>query len=215
MYLNKVQLTDQGGESFGSQKGSGLYAYHQILWKLFEKDEDADLDFLFQKNEDGSLLVLSERPPIRENPYFEVVSKKFNPVFRAGQVVQFRLTANPVERIEEGGKRKKAGILTHAHHQAKKDNRPFNQREAVQEEGKKWLEKRQEACGFELMSVRVLSYEKKTFSKGGKSSRITLDIMQLEGMLQIVDPEKFWKALKKGIGPSPAFGCGMMLVAPA
>ena len=99
----------------------------------------------------------------------------------------------------------------------------------IHDAGAKWLSSRCESNGFwidqeKLVVSRYLQHkiEKKQHKKGfsrdidKKKASDTIDIkfstLDLEGILKVVDPELFKASLFKGIGPSKAFGCGLMLV---
>jgi CRISPR-associated protein Cas6/Cse3/CasE subtype I-E len=46
------------------------------------------------------------------------------------------------------------------------------------------------------------------------SHKLTLNIVQFDGYLQVIDPDKLLTALRQGIGPAKAFGCGLLSLAP-
>lgn len=216
MYFSKVSLTLEGWKKLGRLPGTSLYAIHQLLFHLFEKDPDADRDFLFNFVEkEGIILVLSEREPLGDSPLFTVVKKPFDPSIKEGQLVRFNTTVNPVERIEIGGKRRKVGIVQNAHVQALKEGKnPPSDIELAHVEGRKWMCKRESPCGFKVEDFRVIAYNKNSFSNGKGEAPIVLDMMNATGVLRVTDVSKFKKALKVGIGSSPSFGCGMLLIAP-
>ena len=56
------------------------------------------------------------------------------------------------------------------------------------------------------MQVSAYSQER-TAVKGIRYSTV-----DFQGLLQITDPQRFKAMLFKGLGPSKAFGCGLMLV---
>ena len=76
----------------------------------------------------------------------------------------------------------------------------------------KWLAKRAENNGFELIDFDVINreYDKLYHSKHSvKLSKVTFS-----GTLHITDIEKFSSMLVNGIGRERAYGCGLMTVMP-
>ncbi|NUQ01432.1 MAG: type I-E CRISPR-associated protein Cas6/Cse3/CasE, partial [Armatimonadetes bacterium] len=49
----------------------------------------------------------------------------------------------------------------------------------------------------------------------GSSARLFHRLVDFEGLLIVTDPPRFCEALRRGIGPAKAFGCGLLSVAPA
>lgn len=113
----------------------------------------------------------------------------------SGRILQFRLMANPTKRLSSG-----------------KGNKP-GPRRALYEEKEQcaWLRRKGEANGFSLLDVQISHDQKQT----GHQKNITLYTVQFNGRLQITDLEKFNTALRHGIGPAKAFGCGLLSLAPA
>ena len=126
---------------------------------------------------------------------------------RQGQTLRFRLRANPTKKIDT-----KTGADGRRRHGRRVDLRTEPQQ-------LEWLARRAGQAGFGLLpvhpgsgipAVRVGVGEKLL----GQDRRLTLVGVLFEGLLQIADPDRFRQALKAGIGPGKAFGCGLMSVAP-
>ncbi|WP_374224686.1 type I-E CRISPR-associated protein Cas6/Cse3/CasE [Streptomyces sp. ISL-99] len=49
----------------------------------------------------------------------------------------------------------------------------------------------------------------------GKGRRVTLHTATFEGRLRNTDPAAFSACLVEGIGPSKAYGCGLLTLAPS
>ena len=125
-----------------------------------------------------------------------------------GRILKFRLTANPtikkVRRDEDG-------------------NRLNSNRVPLVHEKKQieWLEKRADVSGFHLLRREdengdlvpfvSISDERKQASR---KKRITVYSVQFNGRLRITDTTAFTSALRQGIGPAKAFGCGLLSLAP-
>ncbi len=128
-------------------------------------------------------------------------SKRFDVAPSAGQSYRFRLLANPTVTRD----RKRYGLVG----------------EPAQRE---WLERRAEACGFRLLDCTVLdegllpAWKK---DEGGdndngkktKGKRLTVRTVRYEGLLEIIEPQAFGKALENGIGPAKGLGCGLLSLA--
>ena len=60
-------------------------------------------------------------------------------------------------------------------------------------------------------AVRVLGYHTLRIGRGG-SAPMRVGVLDMEGVLEVRDPERFTAALCTGFGRARAFGCGLMLV---
>jgi len=80
-----------------------------------------------------------------------------------------------------------------------------------------WLENRADDAGFALLGglgglrIDVLPPLRQQVRAGGVTVRPVL----YEGQLQVRDPDAFRNALRNGIGPAKAYGCGLLSIAPA
>lgn len=120
-----------------------------------------------------------------------------------GQTYSFRLQANPVVSKAQAGKRSQRVPLASA---------------AAKQQ---WLIDRAEKIGVtfpcgagheEEPMVRMTRTQVFTVSK--PNTKITLSRVQLDGVLEVVDPELLRSALVGGIGSGKACGCGLMTLAP-
>lgn len=175
-----------------------------LLTLLVQSQQPPDWTYLLQGRD--YLLPEDLLPPhISANPAVKAV----NLSLRAGQVLFFRLRANPtikkVRRNADGSRRKNS-------------NRVPLVREEKQIE---WLKRKGEQHGFRLRQVMVsdpqkhLLWKHKPSPRTGNVPPITLFTVRFDGVLQITDPEAFAQALRQGIGPAKAFGCGLLSLAPA
>ncbi|MFF0389989.1 type I-E CRISPR-associated protein Cas6/Cse3/CasE [Kitasatospora sp. NPDC004615] len=62
--------------------------------------------------------------------------------------------------------------------------------------------------------VRITDRSRTTFTKPGTRTPVTLTTATFEGRLRITDPSLLQTALLGGIGPSKAYGCGLLTLAP-
>jgi CRISPR system Cascade subunit CasE len=160
---------------------------------LVQSQAKPDWDYLTEKE------YLLPDDPISdlENP----AVKEFNFSPRIGQTLQFRLVANPTVkkvRRDDKGERKNSNRVPLVH-------------EARQEE---WLTKQAAANGFRLLDLTISQPNKQTGWQKDNGRSLTLYTVQFDGRLQITDAAKFQQALRTGIGPAKAFGCGLLSLAP-
>lgn len=62
--------------------------------------------------------------------------------------------------------------------------------------------------------IRITASRRHSFVKNGKGPRVTIQSATFEGRLQVTDPAAFVTRLLEGIGPSKAYGCGLLTLAP-
>lgn len=221
MYLSRVEIDINNRAKIKDL--SHLGAFHNWVEKSFPDEIKAGqrsrhlwrIDKLMGKE---YLLVLSE-----EKPDFDLLTTygvqgtamskaydSFLDSIQEGQVMQFRLTANPAYSIIRPGK-KQGRIVPHV----------------TVEQQRKWLMDRAEKSGFKLLErtstdsnepVRTPMFEvvnrewpvlhRKT-GHGARLSRVTF-----EGLLRVTDSDLFKQTLTKGLGREKAFGMGLMTVIP-
>jgi CRISPR system Cascade subunit CasE len=139
--------------------------------------------------------------------------KPFEPSFKGGQHLRFRLAANPTKKIDT---MKKAERESHTHEELLKKRGRYGKRVPVRaDQLLDWLVGRAESAGFALDkdSTTVQAgyiYMNKERDDGGNRLRSVL----YEGVLRVTDAEKFRAALHHGLGPGKAFGFGLLSVAP-
>jgi CRISPR system Cascade subunit CasE len=151
-------------------------------------------------------------------------TKPYGPQFRQGHRLGFRLLCQPVIRksgqfgLKANGKRM-----------------PGPRRACRTDEQRlEWLRRKAEGGGFALETIDLSPVDwlntKPIRAKGGgvieghdqakkrafgPGTHQRLGAVRFEGMLQVIDSEKFRAALASGIGPAKAFGFGLLSVAPA
>ncbi len=81
---------------------------------------------------------------------------------------------------------------------------------AVETAAFEWLHKRGESRGYSLGSVQSTGYQWNALPEKGRSAGFSS--LDYEGILTVTAPEVFIKMLGDGLGPSKAFGCGLMMV---
>jgi CRISPR system Cascade subunit CasE len=122
--------------------------------------------------------------------------KKFTLHLREGQVLAFRLRANPTKRLKENAKR--IGIIR-------------------EEEQLTWLERKIEAAGGTLISAHVTAKAKlrgKLFAEKADLRQMHFVSAQFDGILQVKDPDLLAKSVAAGIGSGKCLGFGLLSLAP-
>ena len=72
-----------------------------------------------------------------------------------------------------------------------------------------WLEKRAGMSGFEVIRLHIANSEYSQYITK-KNHRFRLSSVLFEGLLQVIDPEKFEKAVAFGVGRGKAYGMGLL-----
>ncbi len=123
--------------------------------------------------------------------------KAWSPTFRTGQVLAFRLRANPTIKEDSRKNGKKNGrripLLTETDRLA-------------------WLARKAQIGGFGLSRV-VARQEDPLECRTAGGCATTLNAVRFDGMLVVRDPAAFMQALEAGIGSGKAFGFGLLSVA--
>lgn len=182
-----------------------IHAMHQRIMQGFPDESRAkaraDWNVLYRVEPDArTILVQSDCQPdwtrLPDGYLTAAETKSIDPMLNglsAGQILRFRLKANPTKREKSSGKR--IGL-----------RRPAEQ--------ESWLQRQGERYGFEVLDVRVGSTGGVTGRKKDTPSQIQLETVLFEGVLRIAAPEAFREALRKGIGRGRAYGCGLLSIAP-
>lgn len=137
------------------------------------------------------LLGANELPLDVENPAI----KEVNLQLHDGQILAFRLRANPTKRIKESAKR--IGLIR-------------------EEDQHKWLEHKLEAAGAALVTVNILNDQfvyGKLFIEQEKKKRMNLLSVQFDGVLQVKDKDKLVSTIFTGFGSAKGLGFGLLSLA--
>ena len=123
----------------------------------------------------------------------------WDPVFANGEALRFRLLANTVKRVslkdsDRDGPRVPVAAT----------------REAMSE----WLATRARRCGFSISAIDAIKPGLTHWSKGaGTGTGVKIRTVLFEGALHVQDAQAFAGAVASGIGPSKAYGCGLISLA--
>lgn len=131
--------------------------------------------------------------------------KPLAPTLAPGQVLGFRLLANPTKKVTAAGQRqgKRVALL---------DTSQTDELTPAQQ----WLRRKAELSGFE-----VLHSFAEAFSPGNRRSmdkanslpakeQLPLYGVRFDGLLRVHLPELLTQAIQQGIGPAKAFGFGLL-----
>lgn len=181
-----------------------LPAGERVLFRIESQTDSSELP---------SILVQSQSPPnwqaVEEKymHYFAqpVQIKKFEQLkLQKGQVLRFRLRANPTKRQ----------TLMKADQKESKRIPLYHEQEHIT-----WLARKGAVCGFELLpdALWIKPYPQRVFLIDGSSGRhrATFNIIDFEGLLRVSDIALLLKSIQTGIGPAKGMGCGLLSLARA
>jgi len=212
VYLSRLQLNSHSRQLWRTVIDQP-YKLHQIVMSGFPdgitREKANVLHRLEIEADNAILLVQSDLKPDwgKIHPDLLLHASPFDPIpnpairemngvqLTPDRLLHFRLTANPTKRLSSG-----------------KGNKPGPRRALYDEADQHaWLQEKGKLNGFRLLDVQISQPAKQTARK----QDLTLFTVQYNGRLQITDAEKFQTAVREGIGPAKAFGCGLLSLAPA
>jgi CRISPR system Cascade subunit CasE len=122
--------------------------------------------------------------------------KRFELDVAAGQVLAFRLRANPTVKRTVDGKKKRLGLYR-------------------EEEQRDWLRRKAEASGFRpgAFQVHAGADVGGWLRRDGEAHHLKLLAVRFEGLLQVTDPERLREAVRSGIGSGKGLGFGLLSLA--
>ena len=203
MYLAQLKLNEQNREVH--QDLSNAHKLHQRIMQAFPDEERekarADWNVLFRQEPESDLILVSSaiegnwnRLPsgYLSQPFASKLFDVEQMPFSVGQLLQFRLKANPSKRDNQT--RKLIGMF----------------HEADQLE---WLSRQGDRNGFEIQGVDVIQTPNIFGRKGEGKAPIRLATVLYQGVLRVKDVDRLVAALQQGIGRGRSYGCGLLSVA--
>lgn len=130
------------------------------------------------------------------------VVREYDPVFRSGDRMRFRLLANATRKID---------TKTGPDGRRRKGKRVPVRPERVLD----WLLERAREAGFELDAGSVTVQTGYVGFRHPLLKAANLFAARYDGLLTVTDPARFRAAVQGGIGPAKAFGFGLLTVWPA
>jgi CRISPR system Cascade subunit CasE len=167
-------------------------------------DQEGVISVLVQSKTAPDWRWLAEQRDGRGYPYLTrpVGFKPVNVALAAGQLLSFRLRANPTKRLSagKGHNGKRVGI-------------------DAEEEQLNWLARKGEQHGFRLLQAQASRDAKikneKAIERDDKVHDLELLSVQFDGVLQVTDAALLLRAVEIGIGSGKGFGFGLLSLAPA
>ena len=165
------------------------------LTLLVQSSDMPDWSWLAEPGASGYLLPLSEHNP---------AVKPFNPIFSTGQLLAFRLRANPT--------------VKRCHGDPANPHKELNRRVGLysEEEQIRWLQRKATAGGFEVLRVqtRQEGLVKGVIHRRGEGSHaLNLLAVTFDGLLRVTDVPQFAETLQAGIGSGKGLGFGLLSLA--
>lgn len=210
-----------------SDANASAAAAHRLVWALFGDDSDRRRDFLWRAEVPARLAsttfyLLSARPPEDRLGIFDLdPPKPFAPALRAGDRLRFTLRANPVvSRKDASGRPRRHDVVMDRLRRLGigPDERAARRREAIEGAALSWLEGQGERYGFALARrpdgtplLHADGYEQRVIARE-RARPVSFSVLDLEGVLELREPDRFLEAVLRGFGKAKAWGCGLMLV---
>ncbi|TCP41356.1 type I-E CRISPR-associated protein Cas6/Cse3/CasE [Rhodovulum marinum] len=218
LYLSRIRLSRSpsaqalSGLLMPTEAGPRRSAHHGLLWAAFADGPNRRRDFLWREERDGTFLTLSERPPLAMDLFEPHEVKEFAPVLAPGQMLDFVLRANAT-RTKRDGKRR-VDVVMDALHAIPQGARAAARMGVAGREGAAWLARQGEAAGFKVVRAAAGDYSTVALSdhRGPRKGQPQFGILDLEGRIEVTDPDAFLARLARGFGRAKAFGCGLMLI---
>lgn len=213
MYLSRLILNSRHRRV--QREVAAPYQMHKSLMRAFPEDlaegEERVL-FRLETGRNGALALLVQswalpdwsclaKPEFRgyllpvgePNP----AVKSFDLNLSPGQVLAFRLRANPTARRRlPDGTRKRVGL-------------------GREEEQIEWLKRKGEQGGFQVLSVRTSNRGTVNgyIRRDEERHKLKLLAVQFDGLLQVTDPDRLRETVRRGIGSGKALGFGLLSLA--
>lgn len=186
------------------------YELHRTIQRAFDgRRETAAALYRLEESLHGDLVLLvqSAEPPnwaaLPDETWLQpggVAVKHFTLALRPGQILRFRLRANPTVKKKREGRHSNRVPLVRPEHQ------------------EQWLRRQAGHHGFTLLRLDMVDdrlEDGRVPITGNDRNRMKLYSTRFDGLLRVDDPAKVQVAVRQGIGPARAFGCGLLSLAPA
>lgn len=184
----------------------------RVLWRL-DSDGPHSLNLYVVSAEVPSFDALAEQAGWTSNPVWRTIEYgPFLEKLAPGQRWVFRLVANPVRNIRDVGPERVDGSLP-------RGRRVPLIKEADQRE---WLLSRSAALGIRVVegasggaNLSATRGQRRRFDrrKAEETRSVTLQTVQFDGVLEVVDAPALRHALCVGVGGGKGYGCGLITLA--
>ncbi|SER20426.1 type I-E CRISPR-associated protein Cas6/Cse3/CasE [Actinokineospora terrae] len=204
----------------------------RVLWRLDTREHRVDLLVLTPTRPDWTHIVEQAGWPQADGEH--VLLRDYTPALghvAHGREFAFRLTANPVQSTMAPDKRTDSQRARHGEDRPTRGFRVGHRTPAHQID---WLLRRTEHWGITIPAsrtdppapgmaptldgptsheVRIVSTTRHSIPKKGMTKPVTIQAVSFEGRLAVTDPDRLRTAMLTGIGPSKAYGCGLLTLA--
>lgn len=215
-FLSKIELDNQSLDVVRDL--ADVHDLHRSIMRAFPQAEGgsarAEFGVLFRAEvakHSSRVIVQSDVEPdwlqLPDGYLRNVHSKDIDGSLAAcddGRVLRFLLVANPTKRLGSA-----------------KGDQNQSRRVALTQRADQmeWLERRAEAAGFTLErpeeTLRIDPAPWLVGKRRTKSERISVSPVKFRGVLRVQDHGRFVAAIRQGVGPAKAYGCGLLSLAPA
>ena len=213
MYLSRLILNPRARRV--QREAAAPYELHRSLMRAFPDDLKEGEERVLHRLEDlrdGGLPLLVQSWTLPDWSWLEEPAARGyllpvglpNPAIKQfdlrptrGQVLAFRLRANPTVKRTVGGRKKRLGLYR-------------------EEEQRAWLARKAELGGFGLLSVRARKDPDANgwLRRGEKRHKLKLHAVRFDGQLQVTDPQRLREAVRRGVGSGKGLGFGLLSLAP-
>ncbi|MGN1189870.1 MAG: type I-E CRISPR-associated protein Cas6/Cse3/CasE [Candidatus Ornithospirochaeta sp.] len=172
------------------------YILHQRVYDLFPDKKNRCFQYCsnYSNGPKLTILIQSKEKPIAPS-YGELETKTIDDSFFEHKKYLFYCKFCPVKQVAKSKK-----VI------------PLKKEEEVFE----WLKTREESFGVCFNSESLMKSGDGTISMSQKNnpSRIHIDYVEVTGVFDVVDVNRFMKIIETGIGRSKGFGLGMVQIRP-
>lgn len=226
MFLSRIQLNPARRESrklLGSPQSmhaAVLCAFPQaddvrgrVLWRIDRNGPRTWLYVVSRPRPDFEHLVEQAGWPNADHGW---ESRDYGPLLdrlEPGQRWAFRLTANPTRSTRNQGRIRDRGPNLEPKSELRRSHRYGH---VTVQQQLNWLAQRADRWGFGLPEdAGVLVHDRALRRFGRQGTTVTIATASYSGLLEVSDAERLRDVLVAGAGPSKAYGCGLLTLAPA
>lgn len=195
-------------------------AHHRLIWTLFGDAKERPRDFLWRADGRGRFYTLSARRPIANDLFNPPETKAFAPKLGHGDRLSFVLRANATRdraeisrrpKEERRGRSRRVDVVMDLLRAVPKNARAGERDRLAQTAAEKWMDRQGAARGFAARDLVMTGYRTLELGRTGRRG-MTFGLLDLEGEIEVTDPDAFLPALAMGFGRAKAWGCGLMLI---
>lgn len=175
-----------------------------VLFRVDEQPREQNIVVLVQSKIAPDWSELTGKQDARGQPYLlhpaesKIVKMQLTP----GQVLSFRLRANPTKKLgksagEAQGKR--VGLY-------------------AEDKQLEWLQRKAESGGFRVLRAQISRDERvtdKIHRSETETHELKLLTVQFDGVLQVIDTAQVQRTIELGLGSAKGLGCGLLSIGPA